>query len=173
MTNEPFLQCIIVVRPGLFVTGLSSTKENFRLRVRFRFRPGTQMPISRFLHSFNCLKYYNVLSFPQGTVAGVVSRGNLRILGGTDQLPISVFVDVACYAKWIQDQCQKLDKQTKCTFNADPKPKEDICPDPNTNRTLDPNPGTRGTASHLKSSAITSLAYALFIIAKILTSSFH
>ena len=119
---------------------------------------------------------------------------NLRILRATDQLAlvplVSVFVDVACYAKWIQDQCQKLDKQTKCTFNADPKPKEDICPDPNTDPNLDPNPSTggtaspntdpnldpnpsnKGTASHLKSSVITSLAYALFIIAKT-TSSFH
>ena len=130
--------------------------------------------------------YSNVLSFPQGMVAGVVSRGNYRILGGTDQLPVSVFVDVACYAKWIQDQCQKLDKQTKCTFNADPKPMEEICPDPNIDPTPDPNPSTggtvspntdptrstAGTASHLKSSVITSLAYALIIIAKI-TSSFH
>ena len=138
----------------------------------------------------------------QGTVVGVTSRISPPLENIELGPLISVFVDVACYAKWIQDQCQKLDKQTKCTFNADPKPKEEICPDPNTDPTpdpnpstggtvspntdrrgrkyfrpprtdptLDPNPSTTGTASHLKSSVITSLAYALFVIAK-MTSSF-
>ena len=117
--------------------------------------------------AFNCLKYYNVLSFPQGTVAGVVSRGNLRILGGTDQLPISVFVDVACYATWIQEQCKKLDTESDCAFNAVPQPKEEVCPDTG-------NTGTGNSASYLKGSVITLLVYILFLIAKkISTNSYH
>ena len=130
----------------------------------------------------------------QGTVVGVTSRISPPLENIELGPLISVFVDVACYAKWIQDQCQKLDKQTKCTFNADPKPMEEICPDPNIDPTPDPNPSTggtvspntdptlqgpvgsraldptrstAGTASHLKSSVITSLAYALFVIANI------
>ena len=71
---------------------------------------------------------------------------------------ISVFVDVACYAKWIEEQCEKLDTESDCTFNAVPQPKEEVCPDT--------QPGTGNSASHLKGSVITLLVYILFLIAK-------
>ena len=74
----------------------------------------------------------------------------------------SVFVDVACYATWIQEQCKKLDTESDCTFNAVPQPKEEVCPDTGNSAThLKGN-----SASHLKGSVITLLVYILFLIAK-------
>ena len=69
----------------------------------------------------------------------------------------SVFVDVACYAKWIEEQCEKLDTESDCTFNAVPQPKEEVCPDTG---------NSASSASHLKSSVITLLVYILFLIEK-------
>ena len=77
----------------------------------------------------------------------------------TDEPMTSVFVDVACYATWIQEQCKKLDTESDCTFNAVPQPKEEVCPDTG-------NTGTGNSASHLKGSVITLLVYILFVIAK-------
>ena len=71
----------------------------------------------------------------------------------------SVFVDVACYATWIQEQCKKLDTESDCTFNAVPQPKEEVCPDTGTD-------DTGNSATHLKGSVITLLVYILFLIAK-------
>ena len=80
-------------------------------------------------------------------------------LRAKDEPMTSVFVDVACYAKWIQEQCKKLDTESDCTFNAVPQPKEEVCPDTG-------NTGTGNSASHLKGSVITLLVYILFLIAK-------
>ena len=101
---------------------------------------------------------------PQSTVAGVASRINtpLKDFYPKDESMVSVFVDVACYAKWIQEQCKRLDADSNCTFNDDPKPKEEICPGP-----YPSTPGTGNLASHLESNLNSFIVYNLFLIVKV------
>ena len=100
------------------------------------------------------------LSFLQGTVVGVTSRifpplENIEV----DTELISVFVDVAYYAKWIQEQCKKFDKKSNCTFNDKLEPKEEAT-------TASVSRDTSNSASHLKSSLITFVANSFFLIGK-------
>ena len=95
----------------------------------------------------------------QGTVVGVTSRIFPSLENIESESLKSVFVDVAYYVKWIQEQCKKFDKKSNCTFNDKLEPKEEAT-------TASVSRDTGNSASHLKSSLITFVANSFFLIAK-------